>query len=183
MRAKARRTISKIASKSSIKGPGIPADKISTATNDFIKQLSEDFPGYKFARGQQEHWSPKSNTITFSASQTPERIRFGVLHELAHAILEHKNYSSDFELLKMESQAWHLASKIGLRYGVTVSADHIQNCLDTYRDWLHQRSKCPSCGMHVLQKDASSYYCFNCGTFWKVSSGRFVRSYRKAVGN
>ena len=65
--------------------------KVSNATNDFIDQLSEDFPDYKIVRGKQEHWSPKSNTITFNAQQTPERIRFGVLHELAHAILEHKN--------------------------------------------------------------------------------------------
>lgn len=155
--------------------------KISSATNNFIDQLSEDFPDYKIVRGKQEHWSPKSNTITFNAQQTPERIRFGVLHELAHAILKHKNYTSDFELLKMESEAWHLASKIGLKYGVTISEEHIQNCLDTYRDWLHQRSECPTCGVHVLQQDALNYRCFNCGSTWKVSSGRLVRPYRRAV--
>lgn len=115
---------------------------LSSTTRKFIKNLVKDYPDFKIERGATEHWSPKSNTITFSPSQTPEHIRFGILHELAHALLGHTNYQSDFELLKMESQAWHLASKIGLKYGVTISEDHIQNCLDTYRDWLHRRSQC-----------------------------------------
>lgn len=156
--------------------------KISGATVEFIQRLKKDYPGFTIVKGSQEHWSPKKNTITFNPGQTPERIRFGILHELAHALLEHKNYSSDFELLKMESEAWHLAAKIGLKYGVTISEDHIQNCLDTYRDWLHRRSQCPTCDMHVLQDSSTVYKCFNCGTNWKVSSGRFVRPYRRAIG-
>ncbi len=156
---------------------------LSGTTRKFIKNLVKDYPDFKIERGATEHWSPKSNTITFSPGQTPEHIRFGILHELAHALLGHANYQSDFELLKMESQAWHLASKIGLKYGVTISEDHIQNCLDTYRDWLHRRSQCPTCGMHVLQDSSSSYKCFNCSTSWNVSSGRFVRPYRRSTSN
>ena len=158
--------------------PKIPAEKLSTTTKKFIERLSRDYPDFTFTRGKQEHWSPKTNTITFNPTQTPERIRFGVLHELAHGLLKHINYLSDFELLKMESEAWHLAAKIGLKYGVSISEDHIQNCLDTYRDWLHHRSECPSCSVHVLQQSTSTYRCYNCGTTWKVSSGRFVRPYR-----
>ena len=160
-------------------GLKVPADRLSGTTKKFIGRLGRDYPDFTFTRGNQEHWSPKNNSITFNPAQTPERIRFGVLHELAHGLLEHKNYQSDFELLKMESEAWHLASRIGLKYGVTISEDHIQNCLDTYRDWLHHRSQCPSCGMHVLQQDSHSYRCFNCQTAWRVSSGRFVRPYRR----
>jgi len=160
-------------------GPKVPADKLSSTTKKFISDVGKDYPDFKIERGKQEHWSPKSNTITFNPSQTPERIRFGVLHELAHALLGHTNYQTDFELLKMEGEAWHLAAKIGLKYGVTISEDHIQNCLDTYRDWLHRRSACPACGMHVLQDSSSSYKCFNCGTSWDVSSARFVRPYRR----
>lgn len=157
----------------------MPKVKISSTTKEFIEQLLEDYPDFSIVKGFEEHWSPKNNAITFNPAQTPERIRFGILHELAHALLEHKNYSSDFELLKMESETWHLAAKVGLKYGVTISDEHIQNCLDTYRDWLHQRSKCPVCGMHVLQQDARTYQCFNCSSNWKVSSGRFSRPYRR----
>ncbi|MBI2592082.1 ImmA/IrrE family metallo-endopeptidase [Candidatus Saccharibacteria bacterium] len=159
----------------------IPARKLSDATKDFIVCISADYPDFSFNKGQREHWSPKSNTITFNPSQTPEHIRFGVLHELSHALLGHTTYHSDFELLKKESEAWHLASEIGLKYGVTISEDHIQNCLDTYRDWLHQRSQCPACGMHALQRDSRTYKCFNCAARWRVSSGRFVRPYRKTI--
>lgn len=153
---------------------------LSSTTKKFIASLAKDYPDFKIERGSQEHWSPKSSTITFNPTQTPERIRFSVLHELAHALLGHTNYQSDFELLKMESEAWHLASQIGLKYGVSISENHIQNCLDTYREWLHHRSKCPACGMHVLQEDGSSYKCFNCSAAWKVSNGRFVRPYRRS---
>lgn len=151
----------------------------SSRPKQFIDRLSQDYPDFQFVHGAQEHWSPKTSTITFNPAQKPQQIRYGVLHELAHALLGHQNYQSDFELLKMESEAWHLASKIGRKYGVKISEDHIQNCLDTYRDWLHRRSQCPSCGMHVTQESASTYHCFNCGTNWRVSSGRFARPYRR----
>lgn len=147
----------------------------------FIKQLGEDYPDFKFEPGAQEHWSHRSKTVTYNPDQPIKQLRYGILHELAHALLDHSDYSSDFELLKLEVNAWDLAASIGQRYRVEISHDHIQNCLDTYRDWLHRRSACPNCDMHVLQKDALNYHCFNCQTTWKVSSGRFVRPYRKRV--
>jgi hypothetical protein len=144
---------------------------------EFIEILKQDYPNFIFKHGPQEHWSSKTQTITFN----PNRPCFGLLHELAHAVLGHISYKSDFELLKLEADAWHLASKIGQSYGVIIDEDHIQNCLDTYRDWLHRRSTCPSCGTHVLQNNSSKYQCFNCQATWKVSKGRFVRPYRKTL--
>lgn len=146
--------------------------------NKFVIQIAKDYPQFSFKPGPQEHWSPRTKTITYSDSEPTEELRYGLLHELAHALLDHSTYHSDFELLKMEAQAWELATKIGQKYGVKLDEDHIQDCLDTYRDWLHRRSQCPACGMHVLQKDSQSYQCFNCDTAWKVSSRRFARSYR-----
>ena len=143
-----------------------------------MDRVAADYPQFKFKAGSQEHWSPRTKTITYEAVDTDE-LKFGLLHELAHALLDHNSYKSDFELLKLESQAWHRAAEIGKKYDVKIDEDHIQNCLDTYRDWLHRRSKCPTCGMHVLQKNATTYKCFNCGETWQVSSGRFARSYRR----
>ncbi len=147
----------------------------------FIKQVARDYPQFKFVPGSQEHWSPSSNTITYNQAEPLDELRYGLLHELAHALLDHKTYQSDFELLKLESQAWELAAKIGRKYRIKLDPDHIQDCLDTYRDWLHRRSKCPTCGMHVLQKDPTSYKCFNCGTTWTVSHRRFARAYRRRI--
>jgi hypothetical protein len=147
----------------------------------FIKCLGQDYPDYKFTPGPQENWSPKSKTITYNPDQAPDRLRYGILHELAHAILDHTNYQSDFELLKLESEAWELAAKLGEKYRVKIGDEHIQNCLDTYRDWLDRRSTCPACDTHVLQAGSENYYCYNCQTTWHVSSGRFVRPYRRTL--
>lgn len=152
-----------------------------SSVKSFISKLRKDFPEFTFEPGKQDHWSPKANTITYKSSASLEEIQYGLLHELAHAQLGHINYRSDFELIKLESSAWELAAKIGKKYGVKISQGHIQDCLDTYRDWLHARSRCPTCGVHVLQKDPYHYHCFNCHTEWKVTSGRFVRPYRKRV--
>jgi ribosomal protein L37AE/L43A len=151
----------------------------SKTSSDLVDRISAEYIDFKFKMGRQEHWSPKTQTITYNPEEPFEKFSFGLLHELAHAVLGHSTYGSDFELLKLEGEAWSLAAKLGKRYGVSISEDHIQNCLDTYRDWLHRRSACPKCGIHTLQKDSSSYQCYNCQSVWQVSSGRFVRPYRK----
>ena len=153
--------------------------KVNGSAKAFIERLGRDYPDLKFEAGSQEHWSPRSNTVTYNPDQPLRDLHYGVLHELAHARLAHTTYGSDFELLKLESLAWEEASRIGRRYGVKISPGHIQNCLDTYRDWLHRRSTCPQCGTHTLQKDSSHYQCINCGKVWRVSRGRFVRPYRR----
>jgi predicted RNA-binding Zn-ribbon protein involved in translation (DUF1610 family) len=150
----------------------------SKTSKGFIGRIIKDYPKFNFVPGPQEHWSPKTNTITYSQSEPLTELRYGLLHELAHALLGHNAYSSDFELLKLESEAWELATKIGKKYNIRLNPDHIQDCLDTYRDWLHRRSRCPTCGMHVLQDKSNSYKCFNCGTSWQVSGRRFARPYR-----
>jgi hypothetical protein len=154
---------------------------LNSNTKDFIKDLQRDYPHLKFKPGKQEHWSPKTQTISYNPNQDTEQLRYGLLHEIAHAQLKHNSYQSDFELLKLESHAWELAAKVGKKYKVKIDEDHIQNCLDTYRDWLHRRSACPACGTHVMQRDSRSYQCFNCQTVWQVSSGRFVRPYRRRL--
>ncbi len=150
-------------------------------SSSFIEKLAKDYPQFRFRPGAQEHWSPKDSAITYSKSGTPRELYYGLLHELAHALLDHSSYRSDFELLKLESQAWDLAAQIGKKYEISIDDGHIQNCLDTYRDFLHRRSKCPTCDMHVMQKDPTTYKCFNCGASWHVSSRRFSRSYRRKI--
>ena len=154
---------------------------LNSEVKDFVDKLSQDYSDFTFKPGREENWSARTNTITFNLDQSDQQFYFGVLHELAHALLAHSNYHGDFELIKLESQAWELAADIGKRYKIIIDEDHIQNCLDTYRDWLHRRSTCPTCGVHVLQRDSSTYQCFNCQGIWSVSSGRFVRPYRKTI--
>ncbi|HET9721895.1 MAG TPA: hypothetical protein VFP32_02600 [Candidatus Saccharimonadales bacterium] len=157
--------------------------KTAQPVEALVDRVARDYPQFKFVAGPHEHWSPRSHAITYNPSQPANDLRYGILHELSHALLGHHTYHSDFELLKLESDAWHLAAKIGRKYKIKIDDDHIQNCLDTYRDWLHRRSKCPTCGMHVMQTNSSDYKCFNCGTQWQVSSRRFSRAYRRQANS
>ena len=150
--------------------------------SNFINSLAKDYPKYTFRQGNQDHWSPARQTIIYNPSKPLVELQYSVLHELAHAELGHKSYSSDIELVKLEAEAWQLAAALGKKYKIDISNDHIQNCLDTYRDWLHRRSACPTCGLRTVQTDHQHYECFNCRTKWAVSGDRFSRAYRKTKG-
>ncbi len=107
---------------------------------------------------------------------------WSLLHETGHALLGHHSYKADFELLKLELAAWERARQIGQEVDVDIDENHIQDCLDTYRDWLYKRSICPSCGTKCLQQDDFTHYsCFNCRAVWRVSASRFARSYRRQL--
>ncbi len=154
------------------------ADK--TKKNEiFVDSLKKDYPQFRFKRGSEDVWSPSNQTIVYNPARPLSKLQYSLLHELSHALLDHTNYTNDFELLKMEAEAWNKAAEIGQKYAVAISNEHIQNCLDTYRDWLHRRSTCPKCGMHVLQSSPTHYRCFNCQTEWSVTDKRFNRSYRR----
>ena len=145
-----------------------------------IKKLPKDFPDLTFEAGSQFCWSPKLQSITYNEQVEDDTIgAWSLLHEVSHAVLDHQHYGSDFELLHLEAAAWHKAAELAEKYGYKIDADHIQDCLDTYRDWLHQRSTCPVCGTTSLQETARKYRCHNCGTSWTVTASRFCRPYRR----
>jgi hypothetical protein len=146
---------------------------------DLLRALEKDFPELVFSPGEAFCWSPKHNTIIYPAQTRSEAADWGLLHEVAHALLDHHNYRSDLELISLESQAWDKAKRLGKKYGYRISQDHIEDCMDTYRDWLHQRSACPTCATRSLQQDARHYHCHNCGQVWTVTSSRFCRPYRR----
>jgi hypothetical protein len=145
-----------------------------------LNNLVSDYPNINFVKGDSFYWSPKDTTITYSTSSTqPQIADWSLLHELSHGILGHTTYRSDFELMELEVEAWSYASRLSKNYDIKIDPEHIQDCLDTYRDWLHRRSTCPKCGTVSAQKDSTTYSCFNCKTTWKVSGSRFCRPYRK----
>ncbi|MBR3116153.1 hypothetical protein IKF30_02900 [Candidatus Saccharibacteria bacterium] len=71
----------------------------------------------------------------------------------------------DVERLKMEVQAWEKAKELALQHGIEVNEELIQQELDTYRDWLHQKSRCPSCGLTRFQTSDGIYHCPRCESF------------------
>lgn len=148
--------------------------------NELLPKLQEAFPGLSFAPGTVFSWSPKDQTVIYvkdaSESTNPE---WSLLHEVGHALLEHQSYASDFELVKLEAAAWEKATKLARDYGISIDTEHIQDCLDTYRDWLHKRSTCPACNTTSLQRNMTTYCCYNCNTEWRVSRTKICRPYRR----
>ncbi len=146
---------------------------------ELLKKLIKDYPNITFTSSSTFYWSPKEHTVYYDASKKGDPALWALVHELSHGLLGHKTYKTDFELLQLEADAWHKAKEVGAQYGVRMQEDHIQDCLDTYRDWLHARSKCPSCGEHGLQQKDGDYECLNCTEIWHVSNERFCRPYRR----
>lgn len=141
-----------------------------------ILRIKQDHPGLLLGPGQSHCWSPEKGQILYG-SDNQHDIE-GLLHELGHARLDHKGYASDLELLRKEVEAWQEALCLAQLYGVDFDEDHMQDCLDTYRDWVYKRTICPVCVSTGLQETERRYNCLNCGHTWHVTSSRFKRPYR-----
>jgi len=153
-------------------------------TKQIIDFTSKLLPNTQFESGDSFFWSPKQNKITYNKSLINSPIgAWSILHEAAHALMKHTSYNSDLGLLKLEAEAWDEAKKLGVQLDMAIDEDHIQDCLDTYRDWLHRRSTCPNCGIICLQSSSTLYYCHNCHGSWRVSASRFCRPYRLQVSD
>jgi hypothetical protein len=138
--------------------------------------IKADYPNISFIQGDNFAWSPHEKSVTYNDSE--EHAAWALLHEVAHADLGHKHYQSDVALLKLEVNAWVRAREIAKNYDITIDEDHIQDCLDTYRDWLHKRASCPECNVVSLQQKTGVYKCFNCQSQWRVPSSPLCKVVR-----
>jgi hypothetical protein len=146
---------------------------------ELVAKLTKDFPSIKFSPGKQFCWSPETHEVIYRQNSKSDESSWSLLHETGHAVLQHKTYQADVALLRLEVEAWTKAKDLASNYGIEIGEDHIEDCLDTYRDWLYKRSICPTCNAKCLQQeDFIHYKCFNCHTVWKVSPNRFCRAYR-----
>jgi hypothetical protein len=144
--------------------------------------LEKDYPDIKFIPGKTFAWSPRKGVIMYTSHQAnSDHGVWALLHEVAHATLKHKDCNNDFDLLKLERTTWEQACEIGKKYGISIDNEHIQDCLDTYRDWLHDRASCPNCKVVSLQRQDGLYKCFNCKTAWQVSNSRRSLITRKTI--
>ena len=62
----------------------------------------------------------------------------------------------------MEAAAWEKACELAEKYNIGADEDFIQGELDTYRDWLHKKSRCPSCGLTRFQTQDGVFHCPRC---------------------
>ena len=147
--------------------------------HQLLHNLTSRYPALRYSEGKEFCWSPESQEIFYKANAVDSKDTWSLLHETGHALLDHRNYQADFELVQMEIAAWAQARTLATELGINIDEDHIQDCLDTYRDWLYQRSLCPSCSTQCMQEaDFQHYRCFNCHAVWRVSANRFARADR-----
>jgi hypothetical protein len=146
---------------------------------EIVERLSVLFPDISYRPGKRFSWSPETSEIFYDNGKPTASCTWSLLHETGHALLEHNCYDADLELIRLEIAAWEKAKEIATELGIAIDENHIQDCLDTYRDWVYQRSVCPRCNNKSLQlEDIVHYQCFNCHLVWKVTPSRFCRTYR-----
>jgi hypothetical protein len=96
-----------------------------------LKRLQKDFTEYTFVRADDFRWSPDMNQISFRSPQKISDI-WTLLHEIAHATLNHRSFNLDIELINREVEAWEYAQNIlAPRYDLPIDQDHIEDHLDT----------------------------------------------------
>ncbi len=128
-------------------------------------------------------WSPKEKVVYYNELELTNRNHLlSLLHETSHGILKHNKYESDVELVGLELLAWEKAKKLAKKYSVTIDEEHIEDCMDTYRNWLHRRSLCPHCGLSGFKPTHLRTCAHFCHQEWRVSAARFCRPYRRISG-
>lgn len=127
-------------------------------------------------------WSPQTTSITYDSKRIKANDgRLALVHEIGHALLGHKMYRFDAELIKMEMDAWDLTRELALRYGIEVDERHIARCIESYDQWFTKRATCPDCQNFSLQRARDEYSCFGCGSVWQVNWRKDRRVTRKVV--
>lgn len=138
-------------------------------TSSTLSKLKKDFPDIGFVKSSTFRWSPLDRTVHYVDNND----EVSLLHEVAHAALDHADYTHDIELLKIEREAWDFTvSDLSKKYGITVDQEQVENMLDTYRNWLHERSLCPSCQATGVQTNKRLYSCLACHATWRVNEAR-----------
>lgn len=127
-------------------------------------KLQSDFPEFRFRTGPKFAFHPPKSIVLGPKEPFWKLL---ALHEVSHAILKHHSFKLDVERLKMENTAWDQAKILAKKYHVKINEDFIQDQLDTYRNWLHKKSRCPKCGLTRFQSPNGIYHCPYCEEFTK----------------
>lgn len=141
----------------------------TTEFNSLLQSLRSDFPDIKFKPADEFRWSSSSKTVHYNHTHADST---SLLHEASHASLGHSAYHNDIDLIHLEREAWNKTVELGRKYGINIEQDTIESSLDTYRDWLHARSLCPTCKQNGVQTKNNSYACVICEQKWTVNDAK-----------
>lgn len=131
-----------------------------------LRRLKADYPELEFQVGRRFKYRP-TRTIYYeqlcvNVELEQNEYILQLLHEVGHALAGHRDYETDVERVKMEREAWERARELCEKYRVYYDEEFAESEMDTYRDWLHQRSLCKSCGLTRYQLATGEYRCPRC---------------------
>ena len=132
------------------------------SSNDFpalLKTLEVSYPNIIFKPSHRFRFHPPQ-TIFYDPKSANAHLL--ILHELGHALIDKNTYQTDIERLKIESEAWNQAKIIAESLQVTFDNDFAEQNLNSYRDWLHQKSLCKKCHLTRFQTPDGIYHCPHC---------------------
>lgn len=146
-----------------------------------LKKLSTDYPDLKFVTGRKFMFRPprtivieqkifeqeNSTKTKVDGADDPCKIEqnfydMRLLHEVGHALLEHRNCSSEHDRIKKERSAWEKAQALSYIYSVPYDKDFVEAELDTYRDWLERKMRCPECEAAQYVDNKGKRHCPAC---------------------
>lgn len=144
--------------------------------------IIEDFPQFEFIPGRIFMWSPHNHAIVYDNRRMKANDgKIALVHEIGHALLGHRIYKYDLQLVQMELDAWDVARELATRYSLRIDEAHIARCIDSYDEWLTKRATCPDCNNFSLQRGRDEYGCFACGSIWQVNWRKDRRVTRRVI--
>ena len=126
-----------------------------------IEKIRHQYPNLKLIHGKRFAFRPP-NTIIIGPPEPHDDLL--LLHELGHALLKKNNYITDIERLKIESEAWDKARILAQTFNVPFDQYFAEKELNSYRDWLHQKSLCKKCHLTRYQTEDGEYHCPYCNS-------------------
>ena len=130
----------------------------------FLAKVKDDYPLIRFVSGRKFAYRPP-RTVVIPSDSDESCDSLLLLHEMGHAILKHRDFRTEVGRLKMEVMAWEKAKELATVYEIPIDENLIENELDTYRNWLHQKSRCPNCGLTRFQTPDGVFHCPKCSIF------------------
>lgn len=137
--------------------------RTQTNITDLLSELKLKYPEFVFKKGAKFSFRPPRTIMVGPLGEPGAELL--LLHEIGHAICKHRNFTTDIQRLKMEREAWEKARELAIKYEVEFDDELAEEELDSYREWLDHKSRCPKCGLARYQARDGHYHCPRCENF------------------
>lgn len=145
-------------------------------------ELISAYSQYRFLPAGFFSYDAADEVINYDPDRLHKPIgKISLLHEISHCELGHFHYRFDIELLMMEVAAWHYTKKLAKIHGLKLDNVYIQDCIESYDNWVNQRGTCPVCNNFCIEQQENIFDCFVCNTRWQVSNEPQKRVVRKII--